>query len=245
MNFKKIAIAFAAALLGLYLIGFLIPNHYRVVREASIVAAPKMVFAFVGDLSRWHEWTTWAKMDPHMQQVVSNPSYGVSANQTWKSEKMGEGHVEVTQWVADDVISYDLHFGDFPPSHASMHMTSLPQGAKVTWTFEGAVGSGSLQRWFGVLMRYFIGRDLTQSLENLRKLCESSVASEVKSPWHEQPADLNATSKSPKGNAKSAPSEAKASTANKHPAHPGMKPGEPPAVLPMPGAPKPVPPKAK
>lgn len=232
MNFKKWTIGVVGALVALYLIGFLIPNKYRIVREANIVAAPKMIFAFAGDLSRWKEWTTWAKMDPNMQYDISSPSYGIGATQKWKSEKMGEGSVVITQWAAEDVISYDLNFGDFPQSHASLRMTPQPQGAMVTWTFDGETGKGSLQRWFGLLMRFFLNRDLSASLENLRKLCESTVAADIKSPWHEA-----GTAQDVKGKHQ----DAKAGAKKTESAKPEMKSNEPPAILPMPGRQQPVP----
>lgn len=232
MNYKKLGIGFAIALVVLYFAGFLIPNKYRIVKEQQIVAAPKMIFAFIGDVARWKEWTTWAKMDQNMQYEVSSPSYGTGAIQSWKSEKMGEGRVVVTQWAAEDVISYDLNFEDFPASRASIRMTPQPQGAMVTWTFDGETGTGSLARWFGLLMRLFISRDLSASLENLRKLCESSVAAEIKAPWQEPGADQTAKGKT---------SEQKTKTNGASVLKPGMKPGEPPAVLPMPGRQLPVP----
>lgn len=217
MSLKKWAIGIVGALVALYLIGFLIPNKYQIVREAPIVAAPKMIFAFVGDVGRWKEWTTWAKMDPNMQYVISDPSYGTGATQKWKSEKMGEGSVVVTQWSADDFIKYDLNFGDFPQSHATIQMIPEPQGAKIIWTFDGETGTGSLQRWFGLLMRFFLKKDLSASLENLRKLCESTAAADIKSPWNE-----------PNAGAKKADAKPAAKI-------------EPPAILPMPGRQQPVP----
>ncbi len=191
MSFKKISIYFAGILTALFLIGFLIPHDYKVERQATIIASPKMVFAFLGDLARWKEWTTWSKMDPSMEQEITTPSFGVGATQNWKSKKMGAGSAKVTDWIAEQMVGYDLQFEGMPGAHAEISLTIPAQGATVTWTMTGQVGTSSPQRWFGLILRFFLGRDLSKSLENLKTLCENSAAADIKAPWNKPAAHRN------------------------------------------------------
>ena len=65
---KTIIRLIIAALVAIVAIGvggaYLIPAETVVQRQAVINAPPEKVFAIVGDLRRFKEWSPWADLDP-------------------------------------------------------------------------------------------------------------------------------------------------------------------------------------
>lgn len=198
VNWKKVGIGFAAFLVAFFVIGFFLPKNIYVEHEEHIVAAPKMIFVFIGDFQNWPKWSPWAKKDPNMTVEYSDPSYGVNATQSWKSSSMGEGTLTMTNWNIDNGLSYQMKSGDWPPSTGEMRFSFPNQGAVVKWTMDGPLKSTAPHmRWFGLLMRWFIKRDFRAGLTNLKNLCESSDATTVNGPWHEKAAEAAGAKKTP------------------------------------------------
>jgi hypothetical protein len=180
---KKIALGFVALFAVVYLIGFTLPATFHVEVEENVIAAPKMVFAYVGDLKRWRDWQTWYEMDPEMQAQVSEPSYGVNATSQWESKKMGKGEIRLTEWKADEALAYTMNIEGWNPSTGRLEMRGAAQGATVRWSMDGSTGKNPLARYMGLVMKYFVTRDFRQGLAKLKKVAESHAASDIQAPW--------------------------------------------------------------
>lgn len=254
MNAKKIGIGLAAFVVAFFVIGFLLPKNIYVEHEEHIVAAPKMIFVFVGDFQNWPKWSPWAQKDPAMTVEYSAPSYGVDATQTWSSAKMGKGTAKMTSWSVDNQLSYQMQIEDWPASIGTMTFSFPSQGAIVKWTMEGPLKSTAPHwRWMGLIMRFFIKRDFKEGLANLKKLCEASSAADVNGPWHTEaakPQSANAKKPSTPNVQKPIPPRPAAGTptppagTTKAPGEngdnsPGTTGNKPPAILPMPSGGKP------
>ena len=92
---KTIIRLIIAALVAIVAIGvggaYLIPAETVVQRQAVINAPPEKVFAIVGDLRRFKEWSPWADLDPNLQYTFEGPETGVGQKMSWVSEKPDVG----------------------------------------------------------------------------------------------------------------------------------------------------------
>lgn len=185
---KKVALGFIILILVLIVVGYALPTTYDIEQSEHIIASEKMIFVFIGDISRWREWTTWAQKAPDTQYELSTPSYGVGAWKKWSSEKMGQGLVTITDWNLNKSLSYDLKVAGYEPSQSQIQIQSAPnQGYIIRWTMTGKTSSNPLMRYFGLITRWMLKKDLQKSLQSLKKLAESSISAEVNGPWHQPP----------------------------------------------------------
>ena len=87
---KTIIRLIIAALVAIVAIGvggaYLIPADTVVQRQAVINAPPEKVFAIVGDLRRFKEWSPWADLDPSLQYAFEGPETGVGQKMSWSSQ---------------------------------------------------------------------------------------------------------------------------------------------------------------
>ena len=58
---------------------FVLPSEAVVTRSVEIAAPPEKVFAIVGDLRRFQEFSPWAELDPNAKYTLEGPEYGVGA----------------------------------------------------------------------------------------------------------------------------------------------------------------------
>ena len=56
----KIIGGLVGLVLGAIALGFVLPSHVHVERDAVIDAPPATVFAWVSDFNRWDAWSPWA-----------------------------------------------------------------------------------------------------------------------------------------------------------------------------------------
>src|SRR5262245_47981239 len=87
---------FAALLLLAVVAAFFFPRTYRVERATVVNARPEIVFAQVGDLKAWKNWTAWHERDPAMKLSFSPQTTGVGAWSAWESKTEGNGKMTLT-----------------------------------------------------------------------------------------------------------------------------------------------------
>src|ERR1051326_4707786 len=109
--FKKILIVLGVAIAAFVIVAALQPADFKVVRSASISAAPTAVFAQVNDLHKWQAWSPWEKLDPAMKRTFEGPASGVGAIYAWDGNKdVGAGRMTITDSKPDERIVMKLEF---------------------------------------------------------------------------------------------------------------------------------------
>src|SRR2546423_14856332 len=102
---KKILIGLAAVVGIFLIIVALQPAQYRVVRTATIPAAPAAVFDQVNDLHKWDAWSPWAKLDPAVKNTFEGPQAGTGAVFAWVgNSQVGEGRMTITDSRANELV---------------------------------------------------------------------------------------------------------------------------------------------
>ena len=140
---KKILIGIAAVIVVFLIIVAMQPAQYRVVRTATIPAAPAVVFDHVNDLHKWDAWSPWAKLDPAMKTTFEGPQSGAGAAYSWVGDsKVGEGKMSITDSKANEMVRLKLEFIKPFASTATSEFTFKPEGDKtsVSWSMSGEKG---------------------------------------------------------------------------------------------------------
>ena len=176
---KTIIRVIIGALVALVVIGvggaYLIPAETVVQRQVVINAPPDKVFAIVGDLRRFNEWSPWAGLDPAAQYSFEGPVVGVGQKMTWTSANpdVGRGSQTVTEHVPPGKVAIDLDFGSMGKAQSSIQLVPVDGGTGVTWGFK-TEATGVLDRWMSLMFDDWVGADYEKGLTRLKALAESS-----------------------------------------------------------------------
>ena len=91
-----IAIGLVAAIVLALAGGFLMPRYRTVSRSVEIAAPAPEVFALVGDLRQFNEWSPWFEKDPAASYTFTGPTDGVGQTFHWQSDKPDVGSGSMT-----------------------------------------------------------------------------------------------------------------------------------------------------
>ena len=151
-------------------------DTFTVERSTTIDAAPEAVFAKVGNLKGWDEWSPWAEMDPDMNKTYAGEDGTVGSSYTWSgNRKVGQGKMTVTGTDAPNKIEIDLEFIKPFKSQNVTEMRVEPEGdgSKVTWHMTGPMTL--MTKVMGIFrsMDKMIGPDFEKGLSKLKTITES------------------------------------------------------------------------
>lgn len=164
----------AVLVLLLLLAAFFLPDKYRVERTAVVNARPEIVFAQLGDLRSWKNWSVWHERDPAMKLSYSEKSTGVGAWSAWESRTEGNGRMTLTAYEPPRSAVYRLEFPDMGMMMTGqMALQPAAAGVRVVWSTEGDLGMNPVNRWFGLFIDRMIGPDFEKGLSKLKTLCET------------------------------------------------------------------------
>jgi uncharacterized protein YndB with AHSA1/START domain len=167
---KKILLVLAVLLVVFLGIVALQPADFRVVRSATIAAAPAAVFAQVNDMHKWQTWSPWAKLDPAAKNTFEGPPAGTGATFAWAGNSaVGEGRMTVTESRPDERVRFRLDFLKPMAATSTAEFTFKPDGKQtvVTWSMEGK--NNFLAKAFCLFMNMdkMVGGQFEQGLANL------------------------------------------------------------------------------
>jgi len=106
-----ILIALAVIVILFFVIVATRPPEFRVVRSATMSAAPGAVFAQVNDLRKWQAWSPWENIDPNLKRKYEGAAAGAGAVYSWQGNKgVGEGRMTITESRPNELINIKLEF---------------------------------------------------------------------------------------------------------------------------------------
>ena len=195
------------AAIALIIVGgsFLLPATALVTRSIDISAPPDKVFAIVGDLRRFKEFSPWADIDPDIKYTYEGPESGVGQVMKWSSDNadVGSGSQTIVKYEPATFVESQLEFGMQGKSIASFDLVPSTAGTNVTWTFNSDL-EGIPAKWFGLMFDRWIGADYEKGLARLKEVAETPAPEPVAPPEPEPGAPLEVT---PDPSAPPAPAE--------------------------------------
>ncbi|WP_119391152.1 SRPBCC family protein [Taklimakanibacter lacteus] len=174
---KKFLLSVAYALIALLVIfmggAYTLPGEAVVERQITIAAPPEKVFAIVGDLKRFPEYSPWAVLDPGLHYNFEGPEIGIGQKMSWTSDnpQVGKGSQTVVDYQPNKRFATTLDFGDMGDAIAYMELKPVDNDTSVTWGFKSLLRN-PLERWMGLLFDRWIGADYEKGLAKLKAIAE-------------------------------------------------------------------------
>ena len=171
----KIIVGLTVLAAAVALIGFALPNQFKIERSTVIAAPAEKIYPLIAEPKNWPRWGVWNQRDPQMKVEFSGPASGTGAKWSWQSKSEGNGVMEFMAADPNKQINYQLTFADFSmTSHGVLSLTPEGTGTRILWTNEGEFGGNPLMRYFGLVMDRMVGKDYEAGLINLKTLAEKS-----------------------------------------------------------------------
>ena len=173
---KIILIALVVVVIGFVLVVAMQPSEFRIVRSATISAAPPAVFTQVNDFHKWEAWSPWAKLDPAAKTTFEGPSAGTGAIFKWAGNKeVGEGSMTITESRPSDLIRIRLEFLKPFAATNTAQFSFNPAGNQtvVTWSMEGRNNFIAKAVCLFMNMDKMLGGQFEKGLANMKSIVEA------------------------------------------------------------------------
>lgn len=149
------------------------PDSFRVERSLRIQAPPERLFGLISDLKQFNTWNPYERKDPGKGRY-GTATAGPGALYAWRSDKLGEGSMEITSITAPTRVTMKLDFIKPFEAHNTAEFTLRPEagGTTVSWVMQGP--SPYLSKLMGVVFNIdrMVGTDFEAGLQNLKTLAE-------------------------------------------------------------------------
>jgi uncharacterized protein YndB with AHSA1/START domain len=151
---------------------FLLPSQVTVTRSTEIAAPPEKVFAIVGDMRRFNEFSPWAELDPNIKYTFEGPASGIGQKMSWTSENanVGNGSQTIVEHEPPKHVGLELDFG-MGKQLATWDLVPSATGTTATWGFKSDL-DGIPAKWFGLMFDRWIGADYEKGLAKLKTAAE-------------------------------------------------------------------------
>jgi uncharacterized protein YndB with AHSA1/START domain len=174
---KKVLLGIVVVIGGFLIVVAFQPAEFRIVRSATISAAPAAVFAQVNDFHNWEAWSPWEKIDPALKRTYEGAPSGTGAVYTWAGNKdVGEGRMTVTESRPGELIRIRLDFLKPFEATNTAEFTFKAEGGQttVTWSMDGKKNFVSKAICMFMDMDKMVGGQFEKGLSQMKSLVESA-----------------------------------------------------------------------
>lgn len=164
-------------LVGLGVIGLLLPTETHVERDILVEAPAHAVFPHLNDLRAFNAWSPWAQKSADTRYRFSGPDTGVGARMRWESGEagVGSGTQEIIASETDRRVVTRLNFGEQGQGTASWDLIPTDKGTRVVWAFDTGFGWDIIGRYAGLFLDRLIGAEYEAGLRRLKQTVESGT----------------------------------------------------------------------
>lgn len=172
---KITVIALVILVILAVVVGLLLPSTVHVERSTVINAPPATIFALVNGFAMFNRWSPWFELDPEASFSYEGSAFGPGAKMSWVSENpyVGTGSREIT--AANPFERVDIHndFGENGSAETAFVIESIDTGTRVTWTSDTELGRGLIERYQGLMLDTWVGKNYERGLEKLTEIAQS------------------------------------------------------------------------
>jgi uncharacterized protein YndB with AHSA1/START domain len=175
LTLKRVLYLISALAIVLVAGSFLLPAQAVVSRSIAVAVPPDAVFAVVGDLRRFDEFSPSAELDPDIRYAFEGTESGVGQKMVWQSDnpEVGSGTQTITLYEPPERVEFQVVSGRRDRSETAFHLAPTDGGTDVTWTFMTDL-KGIPARWAGLLFEGWIGPEYEKALARLKTIAERS-----------------------------------------------------------------------
>jgi len=171
---KSIRIRLGALALVLGILPLFLPRRPRIARRILIRADRFHIFPLINDLRNWPRWTAWNQRQ-EIEYHYDGPPAGAGATQHWRAAGHS-GVLHMTQSHEGERIAYTLMMDDRWLLEGAISLEEIaPHMTRILWIARWQGAALPWARYMDLMMMWWIGRDFTTGLENLRKLAETTA----------------------------------------------------------------------
>ena len=171
---KKILVGIAVLIGAFFLGGTMLPKEVNVSRHTTINAPAAPVFALVNDFKAWPSWSPWLKKDPETELKYSEPSAGLNAWNSWKSDnnEVGVGKSTITAATENQSLDIRLDFEGMGSAASKWTFAETDGKTKVTWAFNTEAQSIVERYFFKLFINSAIAKDFDNGLAAIKEIAE-------------------------------------------------------------------------
>lgn len=109
---KGLLIVFVTLAIIWFVLAFLGPKNYEVVRIKEINAPANVVWQQIYDFKNWPNWSPWQEKDPSVKNEFEGEAGTVGSKMSWvgDEELSGTGSMIITEAIPNNKLWYDLSF---------------------------------------------------------------------------------------------------------------------------------------
>jgi len=159
-------------------VAYLLPDETTVSRSIVIEADAESVFSQINNFKKFQNWSPWAEKDKDMKIAYEGPVTGGGAKMSWQSQnrEVGSGSQEIIESKPFEKIHISLSFEGQKDAQAYFHLKTLQEKqTQLTWSFVSNHGTNPLNRYVGLMLDTWVGKDYEKGLANLKKWIESDA----------------------------------------------------------------------
>src|ERR1043166_7262753 len=197
---KRLAVGLVLLIAAFAVVVWLQPDDYRLTRSTVIAAPAANVFAQANDLSRWDNWSPWAKLDPNAKITFSGPKDGVGAPFKGDgNDKAGAGTMTIIESRPNERVATRTDF--VKPfegtSRTDFIFSRAGDQTNVIWTMSGTHGFVSKAICLVMSMENMLGPDVERGLVQLKQAAEAKNPTPPPPPLAARPARRSRPAPSP------------------------------------------------
>ena len=169
---RRLALGAGVLMCAVAVGGFFLPASLEVQKERLIPVPAPVLYDHVASLQRWPDWATWWQREPFLDVEFSGPVSGAGALMKWSSKKEGEGRAKITAVAPNREIALAFDFGERGDAVGQIRFEETPDRQKtlVRFKFRTEFGGNSGRRYFGLLFRPWVEKDLEENLAHLEAI---------------------------------------------------------------------------
>ena len=160
--------------------GFLLPNAWRVDREIMIAGNAESIFPLINAPKNWQDWSVW-NTENGMKFSLNGPTNGKDSSMSWKGNQIN-GRMTITKSENNKTIEFlmDLENGRFLVNCMLVIDGSVPNFSQVAWRSELNMSKNynPVSRYQAYFLKNYFDTSMSESLNGLKSLFPDELVDE-------------------------------------------------------------------
>ncbi len=154
------------------ILGFFLPDSWRVDKAILVNAELEDIFPFINSLKSWQDWSVWNN-DNGITLEYFGPLTGQGAVQNWKGNQIN-GKLIITKSEANHLLEYKLELeeGRFVVRGIIVLETTMPSYTQVAWRSELIMPKNfnPVSRYQAYFLKNYFDSSMNESLIGLQSI---------------------------------------------------------------------------
>ena len=165
----------AGVLIGLLVLGLLLPATWEAEASAVVDVNPETAFEYLDSPARWRAWTVW----PDSGVEMRGPARGAGAGLTWDDRGLGSGAFTIVEARRPTFVTYRVEVASGRMvTEGRLELVREGDGTRIRWRETGDLGRNPLMGYWALSMDRAQSEELAKSLERLGAVLAGATGSE-------------------------------------------------------------------